>query len=247
MDLYGIIGYPLVQSYSPKHFTEKFQREKIDAEYVKFEIADISLFPEIINSHPNLKGINVTIPYKEQIIPYLDDFDPKAKDIGAINVIKVTRENGKVKLTGYNSDMIGFRNSISPLINKQIHKKTLILGTGGASKAVAKGLEVLGLQYTFVSRTAKDGQFTYNDLDKQLLDEYTVIVNASPVGTFPNVEEAPQIPYELLTSNHLLYDLVYNPAETKFLRLGRENGATIENGAKMFELQAIAAWEIWNK
>ncbi|WP_029904700.1 shikimate dehydrogenase [Prevotella sp. 10(H)] len=247
MDLYGIVGYPLGHSFSPKYFTEKFVRENIDAEYVKFEIEDISLFPQIIQSHPNLKGLNVTIPYKEKVIPYLDELDPQTQEIGAVNVIKVDRVGDKVKLTGHNSDIIGFRNSILPLINKDIHQKALILGTGGASKAVAEGLHNLGLDFKYVSRTPKQGQLSYADLNKEMLNEYKVIINSSPLGTFPNVDEAPDIPYNYLTRSHLLYDLVYNPAETKFLRLGKENGAAIKNGAEMLELQALAAWDIWNK
>lgn len=247
MDTYGIVGNPLVQSFSPRFFSEKFQKEGIDAAYLKFEIPEITLFPEIISSSPDLKGLNVTIPYKEKIIPFLDELDPQAKEIGAINVVKVTRKNGQVKLIGYNSDIIGFQNSIAPFIKKDIHKKALILGTGGASKAVAKGLENMGLEYIFVSRTKKEGQLTYEELDKDIFDSYTVVVNASPLGTFPDVDAAPDIPYQYLTSNHLLYDLVYNPAETKFLRLGKERGATIKNGGEMLELQALAAWDIWNR
>lgn len=247
MDTYGIVGNPLVQSFSPRFFSEKFRREGIDAQYLKFEIPEISDFPKIISSQPDLKGLNVTIPYKEKIIPFLDDLDPQARAIGAINVVKVIRENGKTKLVGYNSDIIGFQNSIIPFIKKDIHKKALILGTGGASKAVAKGLENLEIEYIFVSRTRTEGQLTYDKLDKNIFDEYTVVVNASPLGTFPEVDTAPDIPYQSLTPNHLLYDLVYNPAETKFLRLGKEQGSTIKNGAEMLELQALAAWDIWNK
>lgn len=247
MDTYGIIGNPLVQSFSPRFFSEKFRREGIDAEYLKFELPDISAFTEVITSNPHLKGLNVTIPYKQQIIPFLDDLDPQAKEIGAINVIKVYRIDGQTRLTGYNSDIIGFQNSIETLLKKEIHTKALILGTGGASKAVAKGLENLGLQYIFVSRTKKEGQLCYNELTKDTMEEYTVIVNSSPLGTFPDVDEAPDIPYQYLSPNHLLYDLVYNPAETKFLRLGKEKSASVKNGAEMLELQALAAWEIWNK
>lgn len=247
MNTYGIVGNPLVQSFSPRFFAEKFQREGINAEYLKFEIQDISLFPQIISSNSNLKGLNVTIPYKEKVIPFLDELDPQAKEIGAINVVKVARENGQIKLIGYNSDIIGFQNSIIPFIKKEIHKKALILGTGGASKAVAKGLENMGLEYMFVSRTKKDEQFTYEELDEDVFGEYKVIVNTSPLGTYPDVDVSPDIPYRYLTSDHLLYDLVYNPAETKFLRLGKEKGATIKNGAEMLELQALAAWDIWNR
>lgn len=246
MDTYGIIGYPLKHSFSKKYFTEKFEKERIDAQYLNFEIADISHFPDILLSHPTMKGFNVTIPYKEKIIPYLTELDPRTKEIGAVNVIKVIRNNGDIKLIGYNSDIIGFQHSIGPLINKEIHHKALILGTGGASKAVQGGLQNLGIEWMYVSRTPKEGQISYKDIDQNVLDEYTIIINASPLGTFPDTENAPDIPYPLLSSKHLLYDLVYNPAETKFLRLGKENGTAIKNGAEMLELQAIAAWKIWN-
>ncbi|WP_108823198.1 shikimate dehydrogenase [Dysgonomonas sp. Marseille-P4361] len=246
MDIYGIVGNPLAQSFSPRFFNEKFKTENINAEYLKFEIADISLFPKIISSNPNLKGLNVTIPYKEKIIPFLDELEPQAKEIGAINVIKVSNKGGKTKLIGFNSDLVGFQNSISPLINKTIHKRALILGTGGASKAVAKGLENLNIIYKFVSRTPQEGQLSYDELNKDTFDQYSIIVNASPIGTYPKVEEAPSIPYQYINHNHLLYDLVYNPAETMFLSLGKKQGATTKNGAEMLKLQALAAWEIWN-
>ena len=246
MDTYGIIGYPLKHSFSRKFFTEKFEKEKIDAEYLNFEISDISLFPEIVNNYPTLKGFNVTIPYKEKIIPYLTKLDPGTKKIGAVNVIKVVHSDGDIKLIGHNSDIIGFQNSIESLINKKIHHKALILGTGGASKAVQGGLYNLGIEWLYVSRTPKEDQISYKAINQNILDEYTIIINASPLGTFPDIENAPDIPYQLLTPKHLLYDLVYNPAETKFLRLGKEKGAIIKNGAKMLELQAIAAWKIWN-
>ena len=246
MDKYGLIGYPLKHSFSQRFFSEKFEKESISAEYLNFEIPAIDLFSEIIRSHPQLKGLNVTIPYKEQIIPFLDKLDSEAAAIGAVNVIKLDRSTGSTKLIGYNSDIIGFQNSISPLIDKHIHTKALILGTGGASKAVKKGLDNLGIATKFVSRTDKDGCFTYDQLSAEIMSEYSVIVNSSPLGTFPNIDECPNIPYQLLTANHLLYDLVYNPAETKFLRLGKEQGARIKNGAEMLELQAIAAWNIWN-
>jgi shikimate dehydrogenase len=246
MNTYGIIGCPLIHSLSKKYFTEKFEKEKIDAEYLNFEISDISQFIGIIQKYPTLKGLNVTIPYKEKIIPFLDDLDPATREISAVNVIKVSRNNGKTKLTGYNSDIIGFRDSIKPLINPLIHKKALILGTGGASKAVREGLENMGIKWTYISRTPQKGQLSYKDINLKILDEYTIIVNASPLGTYPDVDKAPDIPYNLLTDRHLLYDLVYNPAETKFLKLGKENGTKVKNGAEMFELQAQAAWKIWN-
>lgn len=247
MDKYGLIGYPLGHSFSKRFFTDKFQREEIDAVYSNYEISDISLFPEIIKSEIDLKGLNVTIPYKEAIIPFLDGLDAEAEAIGAVNVIKVIRENNSVKLIGCNSDIIGFQNSIKPLINNKIHKKALILGTGGASKAVIKGLENLGIDSVYVSRKPREGAFTYGELNRTILEEYTVVINSSPVGTFPNVDDAPDIPYQYLSSNHLLYDLVYNPSETKFLVLGKSRGASVKNGAEMLELQALAAWDIWNK
>lgn len=246
MDTYGLIGYPLKHSFSRKYFTEKFQRENINAEYLNFEIDNVSLFASIIDCHPQLKGLNITIPYKEKVIPFLHEIDDSAKEIGAINVIKITRKGEQAELKGYNSDIIGFQNSIAPLINKETHKKALILGTGGASKAVKKGLENLGLETIYVSRSPKQGQLQYSDIDKSILLEYTVIVNASPVGTYPDINNAPDIPYHLLTEDNLLYDLVYNPKETLFLKRGKQQGSSVKNGAEMLELQALAAWNIWN-
>lgn len=246
MKVFGLIGFPLKHSFSYRFFGDKFNKENIDATYLNFEIPKIEDFKEIIKQK-GLIGLNVTIPYKEQVIPFLDDIDPTAKQIGAVNVIKVINKDKKIYTKGYNSDYIGFRNSIADLIKPEIHKKALILGTGGASKAVEYGLKDLGIESTYVSRTQKDGMLTYDQLNADTLKEHTVIVNASPVGTFPDVEECPQIPYQLLGKNHLLYDLVYNPPLTKFLELGKANGASIKNGAEMLELQAIAAWDIWNK
>lgn len=247
MEKYGLIGYPLKHSFSYKFFGEKFKNENIEAEYNNYEIADINNLPFIINSDPNIKGLNVTIPYKEQVLRFLDELDETAKAIGAVNVIKIIRKEGnKIILKGYNSDLIGFQNSIQPMIDPQLHRKALILGTGGASKAVEYGLRKLGLETKYVSRTSAEGVFTYKDLTSEILSEYKVIVNASPVGTFPNIDECPDIPYEYLTESHLLYDLVYNPPVTKFLELGRKQGAKIKNGGEMLQLQAIAAWGIWN-
>lgn len=246
MQQYGLVGYPLKHSFSQRFFTDKFQKEQIDAVYRNFEIADIALLPGIIRENPDLSGLNVTIPYKEVVMPYLDNISPDAAAIGAINVIKIEWTDGKPYLIGYNSDVIGFQHSISPLLNPQIHHKALILGTGGASKAVRQGLLNLGIEATYVSRKRKDNVLAYEDLSGQVMREHTVIVNCTPLGTFPDVDAAPDIPYNLLTTNHLLYDLVYNPAETKFLRLGKEQGATVKNGYEMLELQALAAWDIWN-
>lgn len=248
MNKYGLVGYPLKHSFSQRFFTEKFASESIDAVYSNYEIENIGLLPAIIDSESELRGLNVTIPYKEQIIPFLDELDEGARKIGAVNVIKIEYpEHGKRKLIGYNSDIIGFQNSIQPLINKTIHQKALVLGTGGASKAIVRGLLNLGISSTYVSRTPKPDAFTYNDLNSKIINEYRLIVNTSPTGTFPNIDEAPDIPYQYLTDKHLLYDLVYNPAETSFLKRGKAQGAITKNGAEMLELQAIAAWEIWNR
>ena len=246
MDTYGLIGYPLKHSFSAAFFSEKFRREMIDAEYLNFEIPNISELSDIISSHPTLKGLNVTIPYKEKVISFLDEISEEAKAIGAVNVIKIERNSDGVSLKGFNSDYIGFRESIRPLINLEIHKKALILGTGGASKAVRQALNDLGIENRFVSRTKNEHNFSYSELTKKILQEYTVIVNSSPIGTFPKSDECPTIPYEFLTPNHLLYDLVYNPVKTLFLKKGKAQGTIVKNGAEMLERQAIAAWEIWS-
>lgn len=247
MDIYGLIGHPLKHSFSQRFFTEKFAKEGIDAEYHTFDIPDIALLEKIMELHKGLNGLNVTIPYKEKVIQYLDSLDPEAEKIGAVNVIKFLRDEEGLRLVGYNSDIVGFQSSIKPLINNLIHKKALILGTGGASKAVNHGLQNLGLEAKFVSRTSNNGSYTYQDLSKEILSEYKVIVNSSPVGTFPDIDSSPDIPYQYLTADHLLYDLVYNPAETSFLKQGKAMGATVKNGAEMLELQAIEAWDIWNR
>ena len=247
MEKYGLIGYPLKHSFSSKFFAEKFDKEHIDAEYNNYEIADIDSIPLIISSDPTLKGLNVTIPYKEQVIRFLDELDETAKEIGAVNVIRILKKDNKTILKGYNSDLIGFQNSIQPMIDPLVHTKALILGTGGASKAVEYGLKRLGIESKYVSRTSAAGTFTYKDLNSEVLAEYKVVVNASPVGTFPDIDVCPDIPYEYLTDSHLLYDLVYNPPVTKFLDLGAKQGAKIKNGAEMLKLQAIAAWNIWNE
>lgn len=246
MQKYGLIGYPLGHSFSKNFFNQKFESEHIDAQYINFEIPSIKDFKDVLKFNPDLHGLNVTIPYKEQVIPYLDDLDEDARLIGAVNVIKFARGFlGKTKLIGYNSDVIGFRRSIEPLLTDS-HRRALILGTGGASKAVFHGLKQLGVESTFVSRTAKEGCITYADLTREMMDRYTVIVNTTPLGMFPNVDSCPDIPYEWLTPNHLLYDLLYNPDETLFMRRGKERGAVVKNGLEMLLLQAFAAWEIWN-
>lgn len=256
--LFGLIGFPLSHSFSEQYFTEKFQREGIkDAMYRKFPITDINLVPDLIKSHPNLKGFNVTIPYKETIIPLLDELDETAKQVGAVNCVVVsglgpaTHRVGDPtpQLTGYNTDVYGFRQSIKPFLASH-HERALILGTGGASKAVEYVLRGIGVECVFVSRQKNElpGKqvLTYAELNRYVLDAFKLIVNCTPVGTFPNVNEAPDIPFEYITSDHFLYDLVYNPAETEFLRRGKERGAMIQNGYDMLKMQAEKAWEIFN-
>ena len=242
MDKYGIIGYPLGHSFSRAFFTEKFQREHIDAEYVNFEIASANMLPGIVQAHPNLRGLNVTLPHKEAVIPMLNELSDEAKEIGAVNVIRV--RDGRLK--GFNSDIIGFVDSIRPLL-KPWHQHALVLGTGGASRAVRVGLQRLGIEWTYVSRTPAPGRLTYSELTPQLMEHYQVIVNCSPVGMFPHVDACPDIPYHLLTHRHLLYDLVYNPQETLFLKRGAERGAMVKNGLEMLHLQALASWRFWNE
>ena len=248
MKKYGLIGYPLGHSFSKNFFNEKFRSENIDAEYVNFEIPTIEEFPKIINSTPNLAGINVTIPYKEKVISYLDELDKDAAAIGAVNVIKLVRNSkNKIKLVGYNSDAIGFTRSIEPLL-EPCHQKALILGTGGSSKAVDCGLKHLGLQTLFVSRSRhNDNTVTYTELTPEIMDEYKVIVNCTPVGMYPQADVCPDIPYDCLTSQHLLYDLLYNPDTTLFMKKGEDRGATVKNGLEMLLLQAFSAWDIWNQ
>lgn len=246
MDKYGLIGHPLKHSFSQRFFFDKFEKEQTKAIYNNYDIPEITDILQIIQDTPELKGFNVTIPYKEQIIQYLDQLTPEAKAIGAVNVVKIERNDNRISLIGYNSDIIGFRESIQPFVKPDIHRKALILGTGGASKAVCKALEELNLSYQYVSRKASEKTITYNDITKEIIDDHTVIINCTPLGTFPDIDNAPDIPYQYINNNHLLFDLVYNPEETKFLRLGKEQGATTKNGYEMLVLQAQAAWEFWN-
>ncbi|MBO4840551.1 MAG: shikimate dehydrogenase [Bacteroidaceae bacterium] len=242
MDKYGIIGNPLGHSFSKGFFTEKFAKEGIDAQYLNFQIPEIGKLTDVLKENPELRGINVTLPYKTEVIPFLDELSDEAREIGAVNVVQI--RNGHLK--GFNSDIIGFTRSIQPLL-KPHHKKALILGTGGASRAIRVGLTRLGLEWKYVSRIPREGMITYNDITAETLKEYEVIVNCSPVGMFPKVDECPAIPYEFLTADNLLYDLVYNPEDTLFLKRGREQGARGKNGLEMLHLQAIASWEFWNE
>jgi shikimate dehydrogenase len=243
---FGLIGFPLSHSFSRKFFTEKFSAEGIDAEYINFEIESISQLPHIIASNPDLEGFNVTIPYKEQVISFLNYTDEAAARIKAVNTVKIIRSGHHISLDGYNTDIVGFKDSIKPLL-QDYHHKALVLGTGGASKAVVDALENLTIETIFVSRNPEErGELSYNDLDEDVMANYRLIINTTPIGTYPNIEGCPAIPFEFVTSKHLLFDLVYNPEITEFLKQGKERGATIKNGLEMLHLQALAAWDIWN-
>ncbi|MBO4825837.1 MAG: shikimate dehydrogenase [Prevotella sp.] len=245
MDKYGLIGYPLGHSFSISYFNEKFANEGIDAQYINFEIPTIEALPEVLASNPELKGLNVTIPYKEKVISFLDHVSPEARAIGAVNVIRVVHKGKEVELKGYNSDVIGFTKSIESMLEKY-HKKALILGTGGASKAINFGLRSLGLETVFVSRYERPNTIQYQRITPEVIKEYNVIVNCTPVGMYPHSEECPQLPYEAMDSHTILYDLIYNPDETLFMRRGAEYGANVKNGLEMLLLQAFASWEFWN-
>lgn len=255
MRLFGLIGFPLSHSFSEQYFTEKFQREGIkDAMYRKFPITDISLVPDLIKCHPNLKGFNVTIPYKEKITPLLDELDETAKAVGAVNTVicQPSTPPGLTRLVGHNTDVYGFRQSIKPFLASH-HERALILGTGGASKAVEYVLREIGVECVFVTRhvaldSARSDKtvLTYGQLNEHVMAMCKLIVNCSPVGTFPNVDAAPEIPYEYVTKDHFLYDLVYNPVETEFLKRGKAKGALTLNGMDMLKMQAEAAWRVWN-
>lgn len=248
MEHYGLLGFPLGHSFSAQYFTEKFEKLKIDADYKNFEFESIDHAFSELEKIEGLRGFNVTIPYKEKIIPFLNSISPEAASIGAVNAVRVEYDrNNKKYFKGYNTDIIGFVKSISPLLNKDIHKYALILGTGGASKAIAKGLEKIGIGITFVSRNSNDKSITYQDLQNDIIAKNKVIVNCTPVGMYPNIYECPQIPYNYLTHEHLLYDLVYNPLETEFLKRGKTIGCLTKNGLEMLHLQAEAAWNIWTK
>ncbi|MBI2270551.1 MAG: shikimate dehydrogenase [Bacteroidetes bacterium] len=252
MRTFGLIGYPLSHSFSQKYFTEKFAREKItDAVYKLFPLKSINEFESLINSNPDLLGLNVTIPYKEQIIPFLTELDETAKAVGAVNCVKVTRDERRgtreIFLKGFNTDAYGFSQSIKPFLESH-HERALILGTGGASKAVEYCLRHIGLDTYKVSRIKKVSdakQFTYAELNKNSIGSFTLIVNTTPLGMYPNVNDLPPIPYEYLSSRHFLYDLVYNPEETAFIKKGKQAGCVTMNGLNMLHLQADKAWDIF--
>lgn len=247
MEQYGLIGYPLGHSFSKKFFTEKFAAEQIDAVYDNYEIPSAEMLLDVVKDNPDLRGLNCTIPHKQAIIPLLDEMTDEARQIGAVNVICIKRTaDGKPYLKGYNSDIIGFMDSIRPLL-KPSHKKALILGTGGASKAIRVGLEQLGLEWKYVSRRPAEGQFTYEDITADIIHQWPVIVNCSPVGMYPHVDESPALPYDAMNEDNLLFDLVYNPLETQFMQRGSAHGATVKNGLEMLHLQALASWRFWHE
>lgn len=261
MKKYGLIGFPLTHSFSKKYFEAKFEKEQIeDSSYELFEIDNLSDFPEFIKAQPNLCGLNVTIPHKIGAVYYMDWMDEEAKQVEAINCIRVVEESalatafsGEVgfvgqdfRLEGYNTDIYGFENSLTPLLKPQ-HTKALVLGNGGAARAVKYVLKKLKIDYKIVSREQKSTHFLYNQLTPKIIAEYHLIINTTPLGTSPDAGAFPQIPYEAITSAHLLYDLIYNPEKTVFLQKGEAQGATIKNGYEMLLLQAEKSWEIWNK
>lgn len=241
---FGLLGRNINYSFSKGYFTDKFNNENFEGcTYENFDIQEIDAFADIIKNTPNLKGLNVTIPYKETVIPFLDKLSKKAALIGAVNTIKITK---KGKLKGYNTDYYGFKKSLEPLLQPH-HRKALILGTGGASKGVAFALDELNIPYTFVSREAKENAIDYDRINATAFDNYQIIINSTPVGTSPNTEAYPLIPYQYFTEKHIAFDLIYNPAETQFLKKAKEKGAEIKNGLDMLIFQAEKAWEIWNK
>ena len=248
MKLYGIIGYPLAQSASPAFFNNKFQNEGIYARYIPFEIESTDELPRIIEEHPNLCGFNVTIPHKLNVMQHLAGISDEAKAINAVNVVKVTRDcKGKAQLWGYNSDVIGFSRSIEPLLGDG-HKKALVLGTGGASKAIVYALEQIGIEVQQVSRKAGEKAIAYEDITPEIMQSHTVVVNCTPLGMVGHgIDQCPDIPYSLLDSSHILYDIVYNPENTLFLQKGATQGARTKSGYEMWYLQALASWEIWNR
>lgn len=244
--IYGLIGYPLGHSFSQTFFNRKFEAEGINARYVNFEIPDIGDLMEVISENPRLDGLNVTIPYKQQVLAYLDDVDSVAQRVGAVNVIQIIRgkADNDFKLVGFNSDIAGFRNSLKPLL-RPCHKGALVLGSGGASRAVCCALEDLGIKPLIVSRTKREGVITYAELTPDIMESHKVVVNTTPLGMYPHVDECPDIPYDLVTPDFLCYDLLYNPDVTLFMKRCAARGAETKNGLEMLLLQAFESWEIW--
>ncbi|WP_316819667.1 shikimate dehydrogenase [Pedobacter gandavensis] len=246
MKKFGLIGYPLSHSFSKKHFSEKFLKEEItDCGYELYPMENISSFPELIVADEEILGINVTIPHKVGVMAYLNDLDEAAAEIGAVNCVDIRRVNGKAVLKGFNTDAYGFEASLVPFL-KSHHTKALVFGDGGAAKAVKYVLNKLGISFLVVTRKPAEGTILYEAVDEKLLQEYTVLINTTPLGMSPNVDSCPPIPYESITEKHLAYDLVYNPELTKFLEQSAASGAAIKNGLEMLYLQAERSWYIWN-
>jgi shikimate dehydrogenase len=239
--LYGLIGITLTHSFSPAYFRKKFAREHINAFYEAFPIPYIRELPDLLERNPDMAGLNVTIPYKEAVIPYLDEIDPVASQIGAVNCIVI--KDGKK--TGYNTDAAAFEQSLNPLLKPQ-HTHALILGGGGSSKAVIYALTQLGIRFQKVSRTKRADTLTYEEISPEIIARHKLIVNTTPLGMYPNMETYPPIPYEAIGEHHLLFDLIYNPEETRFLALGKQNGATVKNGFEMLQAQAELSWQLWS-
>lgn len=248
MKLYGLIGKKLSHSFSPEYFQRKFKKLNLDAEYSLFEIDDISGLPEIIKRNKNIKGLNVTIPFKKSVIPFLDYVDPVAGKLSAVNTVKIYWQDDLLFLGGFNTDVIGFEDSIIPLVRGRRNLSALVLGTGGSAQSVAFVLKKLGIEFRFVSRTAPSPEvFDYDDLNEEVIAKNQLIINTTPVGMFPDVEGLPALPYNSITKNHILFDLVYNPVETNFLRQGKKYGALVSSGLQMLEIQADASWAIWQE
>lgn len=246
MRTFGLIGFPLAHSFSKKYFTDQFERDgTTDCKYELFPMEDISSILPLIAGQEDLEGLNVTIPHKVNVLPFLQELDDAARQIGAVNCISISRQGNDTLLKGYNTDAFGFEESLKPYL-KEHHTKALILGDGGAAKAVRYVLGKLNIPYLTVVRTAVPDAVVYGDLNEDILGNHQLIINTTPLGTFPKVENAPDLPYHLLTAQHLAYDLVYNPEETEFLRRARARGAAIKNGLEMLHLQADRSWMIWN-
>lgn len=246
MRKFGLIGYPLGHSFSKKYFTEKFSHENLsDCSYELYPLESIDLLPSLLKKEPSLCGLNVTIPYKSAVIRFLDSITDEASAIGAVNVVKVHRQGGKMLLSGFNSDVTGFHDSVMPFLGKT-RGNAIVLGTGGSSKAVRFVLEKIGMHIISVSRIRSKEAIAYEDLDKELISTSTLIVNTTPLGMFPDTDSKPPIDYDALTKDQILYDLVYNPERTSFLREGEKRGCSIVSGLKMLHLQAERSWEIWN-
>ena len=246
MRKFGLIGYPLGHSFSKKYFTEKFLNESYtDCYYENFPLKNLNLLEQLIDKESFLCGLNVTIPYKSEIIRFLDGIGPEANEIGAVNVLKIKRSDGKIKLYGYNSDVAGIYESLLPYISGDV-RNALILGTGGSSRSVCHVLKKFGLKYILISRNRKPGIPDYSDIDSEMIKKTDLIINTTPLGMFPDIDSKPEINYNLLSKKHILFDLVYNPEFTTFLKKGKEHGCTIISGLKMLYSQAEKSWEIWN-